>query len=334
MAKAKSKSGSKSPFLGRWRIESMSAWGGAVVDPEALDDILFEPDGLGRLQIGDVEGDIDYREVTRDGKPAVEFSWQEFDDFDSRSGRGWAVLDGDRLDGMVFLHLGEDSTFAATRMTEAEDLAITLDMAAEIFPLSLGPGPRSPGKRKKKKAPKGTGKIYQLKITLKDIRPPIWRRVLVPDCPLPVLHDIIQIAMGWQDSHLHEFEFGGRRFSDPETAAELETEVAADAMLGALVPKEKFKFQYHYDFGDDWRHEIVVEKILPPEPGKDYPLCLAGKRSCPPEDVGGPWSYPEFVEAIGDPKHKDHAHWAEWIGEFDAEKFSVDEVNDQFRQFL
>lgn len=332
MARAKSKPKPKSPFLGRWRIESMSVWGEGIVDPDALDDILFAPDGLGRLQVGDVEGDIDYRDVTRDGKPAVEFSWQEPDALDPRSGRGWAVLDGERLVGTLFLHLGEDSDFSAVRMTEAEDQEAALRLGAEIFPLSLGPAPRSPGK--KKKAPKGTGQIYQLKISLKDISPPIWRRVLVPDCPLPVLHDIIQTAMGWEDCHLHEFEFAGVRYSDPETAAQLDTEVADDATLGPLVPKEKIKFRYHYDFGDDWRHEILVEKILPPKAGQDYPLCIAGKRACPPEDVGGPWSYPGFLEAIRDPKHEEHERWVEWIGEFDPEAFSVDEVNDQFRQFF
>lgn len=325
MAKVKSKSGTKSPFLGRWELASMSTWDEEDVLDEPRAFLLFERDGLGQFEFGDVGGDVDYRETTRDGKPAVEFTWEGGDRAELLSGRGWAVLDGDRLSGMMFIHLGEDTEFSAVRAKDGD-----FDLAPAIVPMIPG----GKASRKKKKGPPGTGKVYQLKITLKDIRPPIWRRVLVPDCPLPLLHDIIQFAMGWQDCHLHEFEFGRDHYSDPETAMELDWEEADDVMLGALVPAEKFKFRYTYDFGDSWVHEILVEKIFAPEPGRDYPVCLAGKRSCPPEDVGGPWSYPVFAEAILDPKHEEHAHWSEWIGEFDPEAFSVDEVNDKFRQFL
>jgi hypothetical protein len=323
MAKAKSKAGPHSRFLGRWKLASMSTWEEIDVRDEPFAFIEFERDGLGQFEFGDVGGDIDFRDSTRDGKPAVEFTWEGGDYVEPLSGRGWAVLDGDRLDGTMFIHLGEATEFSAVRATEE-------DLVADIVPMVPG-GKASP---KKKKGTGGTGKVYQLKIALKDIRPPIWRRVIVPDCTLPFLHDVIQFAMGWQDSHLHEFEFGGVHYSDPETAAELEWEDSEDVMLGALVPGEKFKFRYTYDFGDTWIHEVLVEKVIDPEPGREYPVCLAGKRACPPEDVGGPWSYPDFADAIVDPAHEEHARWSEWIGEFDPEAFSVDEVNDKFRQFL
>jgi hypothetical protein len=337
-AKAKPGSGSGSgsgptagsQFLGRWDVASVTTLGREDRYAEAGAYIEFEADGLGRFQLGDVEGDVDYREVARDGKPAVEFSWEGGDATDLLSGRGWALFEGDRLAGRMMIHLGEESEFTAIR-SAVEPGGSGLDLGPEILPMS--PGVR-PARKSPRLAAAGTGMVYQLKITLQHIRPPIWRRVVVPDCPLPVLHDVIQIAMGWEDCHLHEFVFGSTRYSDAETAAELETEVADDATLGTLVTKEKTKFLYHYDFGDDWVHEVVVEKIGPPEPGRDYPACVAGKRACPPEDCGGPWGYADFAEAIVDPRHKEHRHWAEWIGAFDPEAFSADDVNAQFRQFF
>lgn len=333
--KKKAKSGADSPFLGRWRIVSMATESADLLGAEAGAHLVFERDGLGRFAFADLTGDVDYREVTREGLPAVEFTWEDQDGFDPRSGRGWAILEGDRIAGMIFLHMGDDAVFAAERSAEVEPEPAAdpdlVDFAAQIF--AIDPAAR-PTKSAKAGESAGTGKVYQLKVTLKDIRPPIWRRVLVPDVPLPTLHDILQIAMGWKDSHLHEFDFAGTHYSDPETAAELEWEEADGVSLGQLVQGEKFKFRYTYDFGDSWVHEVVVEKILDPEPGRAYPLCVAGKRSCPPEDVGGPWGYGDFAEAIVDPKHGEHARWSEWIGGFDPEAFSVDEVNDKLRRFL
>jgi hypothetical protein len=96
-----------------------------------------------------------------------------------------------------------------------------------------------------------------------------------------------------------------------------------------MTPTKNERFDYEYDFGDGWEHRILVEKILPLEPGRAYPVCIKGRRACPPEDVGGTWGYAAFLDAIGDPEHPEHDSYLEWIGgEFDPEAFDLDEVND------
>ena len=102
--------------------------------------------------------------------------------------------------------------------------------------------------------------------------------------------------------------------------------------LNQIAPGAGFKFRYEYDFGDSWEHVLVVEKVLPPEPGRQVPVCIKGKRACPPEDVGGVWGYAEFLEALQDPDHEDHEMYLEWIGgEFDAEEFDLEETNEMLR---
>lgn len=171
--------------------------------------------------------------------------------------------------------------------------------------------------------------VYQLKVTLKGIRPPIWRRIQVrAGTTLPQLHDAIQVALGWSDSHLHLFIIGGVEYGlpDPDFADDMRSEQRVK--LGRVITAEKDRFVYEYDFGDSWTHEVVLEKILPPDPGVRYPRCLTGKRACPPEDVGGIWGYAAFLDAIRDPAHDEHEEMLEWCGgAFDAEAFSVDEVN-------
>jgi hypothetical protein len=171
--------------------------------------------------------------------------------------------------------------------------------------------------------------IYQLKVTLRGIRPPIWRRVLVPaKFSLHKLHQVIQLAMGWTDSHLHEFIINGLPYSIPSPE---DFEPVSDERrhsLSQIAMREKRKFFYEYDFGDSWEHEIVVEKILSPESGVKYPACIKGKRACPPEDVGGVWGYETFLEAIGDPHHEEHDSYLEWVGGyFDPEACDLDEIN-------
>jgi hypothetical protein len=102
--------------------------------------------------------------------------------------------------------------------------------------------------------------------------------------------------------------------------------------LNTLVSGEGDKFTYEYDFGDDWQHEIKIEKVLPPDPKQKLPVCIKGKRACPPEDIGGVWGYEEFLEAIKDPNHDEHAMYTEWIGDdFDPEAFDLDEVNERLK---
>lgn len=176
-----------------------------------------------------------------------------------------------------------------------------------------------------------THAVYQLKITLRDSTPPIWRRVQVRgNTSLSRLHAIIQIAMGWTDSHLHEFVIRDARYGmadmewDPLERPRDERRVR----LGQLVTRENDRFTYEYDFGDGWAHEIVVEKILPPEPDVPYPRCVAGKRACPPEDVGGLSGYAHFLAAIRNPRHEEHDDLLAWAGgAFDPAAFDAEAVN-------
>jgi hypothetical protein len=160
--------------------------------------------------------------------------------------------------------------------------------------------------------------VFQVKITLKGSDPPIWRRLFVSsDTKLSRFHDIIQVVMGWTDSHLHLFKIGDVRFSYPYEPGHLEELTAVDSRyvrLCHLVPLMKlwrgdfhFVFDYEYDFGDGWNHEVVFENVLhQADPTQAIPVCLEGARCCPPEDVGGLGGYQHFLEALGDPEHPEH----------------------------
>jgi hypothetical protein len=171
--------------------------------------------------------------------------------------------------------------------------------------------------------------VYHIKVTLKGSKPPIWRRIQVAgETTLVQLHRILQRVMGWEGYHLYQFVVGGIEYGDPSILEEMEGEDARMVTLATLVRGEKDKFLYEYDFGDSWDHELLIEKMLPPEAGKHYPVCLAGKGACPPEDCGGVWGYAGFLEAIHDPQHPEHEEMLEWVGgEFDPDVFDLDEVN-------
>jgi hypothetical protein len=171
--------------------------------------------------------------------------------------------------------------------------------------------------------------IYQLKVTLKGSKPPIWRRIQVPgDISLEELHFVLQEAMGWFSSHLWQFTIGGVDYGDKEWDEWGEMADAATARLGQLVRSEKAKFHYLYDFGDSWEHDILVEKILPADPAVRYPFCIAGKRACPPEDCGGIWGYEELIETIQNPDDPEYEEMMDWLGgEFDPEEFDLEATN-------
>lgn len=175
--------------------------------------------------------------------------------------------------------------------------------------------------------------IYQIKVTLENSRPPIWRRLLVPgDVTLAQLHDIIQVAMGWEDYHLHQFIVGNVFYGEPHPDYGFEMRDERRVTLREVAPQGGSKFHYEYDFGDGWLHQILVEKILPPEPERFYPVCIKGKRACPPEDVGGIWGYYDFLEAIGNPDHPEHEDYLEWVGgAFDPEALDLEEVNERLQ---
>jgi len=175
--------------------------------------------------------------------------------------------------------------------------------------------------------------VYQLKATLKQSKPPIWRRFQVRgSITLAKLHQVLQVVMGWTNSHLHQFTVGGVHYGVPDPQWDLGMQSEQRVQLAQVLPQVKSRLVYKYDFGDSWAHELVVEKILPPEPGVRYPVCLKGKRACPPEDVGGVWGYSGFLEAMRDPKHPDHRMMRDWVGgSFDPEAFDLQTVNQALR---
>src|SRR5262249_9028195 len=146
--------------------------------------------------------------------------------------------------------------------------------------------------------------VYQFKITLLNVYPPVWRRIQVEDCTLDKLHEYIQTAMGWTNSHLHHFRIKNQYYGDPllmaENFDEFGYEDSTTPRLSDILPptNRRFRFEYEYDFGDSWWHEILFEGRRPAEPGQRYPVCVEGERACPPEDVGGPWGYEDFVDAV------------------------------------
>ncbi len=187
--------------------------------------------------------------------------------------------------------------------------------------------PKLPSKRKKSDGP---APIYQVKISLRGARPPIWRRLELPgDISLAGLHRTIQTAFGWEDSHLHVFEtpYGAFGVADREMGHRAEKPVT----LEQVAPGAGNQVHYLYDFGDNWEHEIVVEKLLDRQ-AVAYPRCTGGRRAAPPDDCGGVWGYAELVKVLADPAHPDHEEQLEWLGlrsadDFAPARFDADEVN-------
>lgn len=180
-------------------------------------------------------------------------------------------------------------------------------------------------------------KVYQFKITLKDINPPVWRRIQVPEnYSFWDLHVAIQDSMGWFDCHLHRFEI---KHSDTEKEEEMgipDDEMDFDIETLPGWEKKIFKYFtlknnsafYIYDFGDDWEHSLGLEKIVPRDKDITYPICIDGKRACPPEDCGGTGGYENFLRIISDPNCEEYEEMMEWIGgKFDPEDFDVKEIS-------
>jgi hypothetical protein len=172
------------------------------------------------------------------------------------------------------------------------------------------------------------GRAYQITITLRGIRPPIWRRVQVPGpIRLAALHEVIQTVFGWTDSHLHQFVVAGRTYGQPDDFDEAVEDESGVSLAEALGTRHK-RFLYVYDFGDNWEHDVVVENIVVGNSGSERPLCLGGKRHRPPEDCGGPPGYENFLAAVRDPGHEEHDAMLELVGgSFDAEAFDLAAVN-------
>jgi hypothetical protein len=186
------------------------------------------------------------------------------------------------------------------------------------------------------KQPK-TDEIYQLKITLLNVEPAIWRRIQIRDCTLADLHYLIQAAMGWEDAHLYEFQVNRKRYVVPLDAADwdVETEDPNRVLLSELLPegRKQLKFKYLYDFGDDWWHEVRFEKRVAPTAKIEYPVCNEGEGACPPEDSGGPWGYLDLLEALGDKDHPKYEDARDWLGpRFDPKGFNPKKATSALRE--
>jgi len=178
-----------------------------------------------------------------------------------------------------------------------------------------------------------------LRVELLDIEPLIWRRIRVArSATFKQLHDILQIVLGWQDSHLHEFRggkliLGMKDANEPDERENLQDE--AEWSLSDLLAAGVSEFEYVYDFGDDWVHRVVLEPATRSRVPGPSPICLAGENACPPEDVGGPHRYGEFLQAIADPKHEEHGRYLRWIGGvWDPKGFDLNRVNRDLRTRL
>ncbi len=184
-------------------------------------------------------------------------------------------------------------------------------------------------------ATKDNAPICQLKVVLLDSEPPVWRRIQVPgDASLDWLHAVLQVAIGWTNSHLHQFRVGEDCYSDTRhhfAEFEDDPEILEERKftLRQIAPREQDAFGYEYDFGDSWEHQITVEKILPPDAAASTTaLCLDGARACPPEDCGGVWGYDNLLKILKNRKHPEYKTMKAWLGlAFDAEAFDVRKTN-------
>lgn len=179
--------------------------------------------------------------------------------------------------------------------------------------------------------------IYQIRVTLKGSKPPIWRKFLVPDSiSLHQLHVILQIVMGWTNSHLHQFVIDDEYYGEPEEEDGYSEDLKNEKRyrLNQFVERKGVKFIYEYDFGDSWEHTVHIEAILPIEKGAQYPICLEGKRACPLEDIGGVTGYDDVLKIFSNPKHPEHEEMVEEFGEdFDPEFFDIEDVNLGLRKY-
>jgi hypothetical protein len=169
---------------------------------------------------------------------------------------------------------------------------------------------------------------FTLHIALLDHRPEIWRRLLVPgSVRLDKLHMIFQEAMGWTNSHLHQFQIGDASYG-MHAEDWPEDELHEVEFKFADVVQQDHRFRYEYDFGDSWEHEVVVERAETIRPALQFAVCLAGANACPPEDCGGTGGYADLLEALSDPSHSEHKQYLQWIGgSFDPAAFDLAATN-------
>jgi hypothetical protein len=178
------------------------------------------------------------------------------------------------------------------------------------------------------------GRLVTIKVSLRGAKPPIWRRlVMAASSPLAELHLAIQSSMGWGDCHLHVFEVGGRSYGD-RSAMDYVTDERGMS-LGGIAHAGVHRFSYIYDFGDNWEHVVTIEKVASADPPLPRPVCIAGKRACPPDDCGGIWGYYKLLEGLANPSHPQHADMKDWIDDdFDPEAFEVADANIRLGSYI
>lgn len=181
-----------------------------------------------------------------------------------------------------------------------------------------------------KKASEKVGTILQMKISLLESNPIIWRRFLIPtDFNLAQLHEVLQLVMGWQNKHLYRFDINSQEYGEHKAEFEDETEIksAPQFTLSDIAGKSE-RFVYSYDFGDDWQHEVVIEKSFKYDENYNYPICIGGENACPPEDCGGISGYEEFLRHLLDEDDGDHLDTKAWVGGFfDPKSFDPNRIN-------
>jgi hypothetical protein len=243
-------------------------------------------------------------------------------------------------------HIGESRADRAEEIARAALAALPKQLGGGRAPAPKLPAPMQPGgwreparkqlpaKRKKSGPP---APAYRIKVSLRDAKPPIWRRLEVPgDMSLADLSEVIQVAFGWRGHHLHVFETPYGDFGQPDPDMELDHRPEAPVTLEQVAPEVKSKILYTYDFGDGWDHDIVVEQIGPRDRAVDYPRCTGGRRAAPPDDCGGMPGYADLIRVLGQPTDPEHDRMVAWLGlgsaaEFDPDAFDARLVSEALR---
>ena len=184
-----------------------------------------------------------------------------------------------------------------------------------------------------------TTTIHHMKVTLRSIRPPVWRRIEVrSDMRLDQLACLLVVAMGWEGYHLDQFRIGETLYLTADLDPPLfgpKPLKASRYRLANVLPHSGDRMKWDYDFGDGWEHDVVVEAIENAHENTIYPRCVKGRRACPPEDCGGVWGYENLVEALADRAHPEHAELTEWLGRsYDPVHFDPAQATEAMRAIV
>lgn len=268
---------------------------------------------------------LEFTEVSRNLKKKIE-----------QAGEGTKII---KLTWKELNKLNELIRRGAKHIPGADEnrLGAVMDKIGKFFDEAFAEVLRPEAKLPRRRLPIKSDRLFQFKITLLDIKPAIWRRIQIPDCTLPDLHEYIQAAFGWWNYHLHLFEIAGTTYMEPDPDGDdwgMEFEDERRMLISKLLPKsgKRTRWIYEYDLGDSWQHEVLFEGFPPTDPKAKFPLCLEGARACPPEDCGGWPGYVNYLDAISDPKHEEHREMVRWRGPFDPEAFDVKKATREMRK--